>query len=96
MFTKKMFGERFRRLRKAKGEAQTAIAQVLGVTVTQISDMENGKTMTTLEKLTIICQHYHVSADYLLGLTDDPAALPSCGVRSIFLSRQRALIRRFR
>ena len=62
MFTKKMFGERFRRLRK-----------VLGVTVTQISDMENGKTMTTLEKLTIICQHYHVSADYLLGLTDDPA-----------------------
>ena len=73
MFTKKMFGERFRRLRKAKGEAQTAIAQALGVTVTQISDMENGKTMTTLEKLTIICQHYHVSADYLLGLTDDPA-----------------------
>ena len=24
------------------------------------------------ERIALICQHYKVSADYLLGLTDDP------------------------
>ena len=33
---------------------------------------ERGTTSTTLEKLSMICRHYNVSADYLLGLTDDP------------------------
>lgn len=73
MFTKELFGRRLRDLRKDRGEAQGVIAGLLGVTITQISDMEKGKTTTTLEKLSIICEHYHVSSDYLLGLTDDPA-----------------------
>ena len=34
--------------------------------------MESGKKTTTSEKIAKLCQHYHVSADYLLGLTDDP------------------------
>lgn len=73
MFTKKQFGERFRAMRLKHGETQPIIAGLLGVTTTQVSDMEHGKTMTTLEKLALICEHYRVSADYLLGLTDDPA-----------------------
>jgi len=32
--------------------------------------LENGKVSTTLEKLALICEHYKVSADYLLGLDD--------------------------
>lgn len=72
MFSKKQFGERLRQLRQKCGETQPVISRILGVTITQISDMENGKTMTTLEKLSLICEHYQVSADYLLGLTDDP------------------------
>ena len=38
----------------------------------QISELEQGNVSTTPEKIVIICTHYHVSADYLLGLTDDP------------------------
>ena len=38
----------------------------------QISELERGSASTTLEKLSLICQHYNVSADYLLGLTDEP------------------------
>lgn len=34
--------------------------------------MENGKKGTTLPKFALICRHYNVSADYLLGLTDEP------------------------
>lgn len=73
LFNKKVFGERLREVRKQRGEAQTAIAKLIDVSVPQVSDMENGKKTTTVEKMALICEHYRVSADYLLGLTDDPA-----------------------
>ena len=72
MFSKELFGERLRELRKKRRETQTDLAAVLGVTDAQISDMEKGKKTTTLEKFALICEHYKVSADYLLGFSDDP------------------------
>ena len=51
--------------------AKKVLAELLDVSVNQISEMEKGTRMTTLEKLAVICQHYNVSADYLLGLTDE-------------------------
>ena len=72
MFSREVFARRLRALRKGAGEKQERLAEVLGVTTTQISDMENGKTTTTLEKFVLICEHYRVSADYLLGLRNEP------------------------
>lgn len=72
MFTKELFGKRLKQLRKEHGEKQEHLAAIIDVTSTQISDMENGKAGTTLEKLTLICEHYKVSADYLLGLKEQP------------------------
>ena len=72
MFDRKKFGVRLRELRQGKRENQSDLADVLSVTTTQISDLENGKTATTLEKTVMICEHYQVSADYLLGLKDEP------------------------
>lgn len=72
MFDQIPFGRRLRELRESRGEKQPALAEALGVSVPQISDMENGKKGTTLPKLALICRHYNVSADYLLGLTDEP------------------------
>lgn len=70
MFHKKDFGIRLRQLRNSRNENQKVLAELLNVTVTQVSDMENGKVSTTLEKLVLICEHYHVSSDFLLGLSD--------------------------
>lgn len=70
MFHKKDFGIRLRQLRIGRNENQKVLAELLNVTVTQVSDMENGKVSTTLEKLVLICEHYNVSSDYLLGLKD--------------------------
>lgn len=72
MFDQILFGRRLRELREGRGEKQPALAEVLDVSVPQISDIENGKKGTTLPKFALICEHYHVSADYLLGLTDEP------------------------
>ena len=72
MFSKELFGQRLRMVRRQKKENQDVLAEILMVTKTQISDMEQGKKTTTLEKLALICEHYGISADYLLGLTDEP------------------------
>lgn len=72
MFDHILFGKRLLEIRTSCGETQPVLAEILDVSVTQISEMENGKKGTTLPKLALICRHYNVSADYLLGLTDEP------------------------
>lgn len=72
MFDQNLFGTRLREIRKSYGDKQPSIAALIDVSVPQVSDIENGKKGTTLEKLAILCEHYNVSADYLLGLTDEP------------------------
>ena len=75
MAVKTCFGARLRDLRESAGESRSALAALLNVGVSQISEMENGRKGTTLERLAQLCIHYHVSADYLLGLIDDPRPL---------------------
>ncbi len=75
MFAKNIFGTRLRELRSQKGIPQKILSELLGVTVTQISDMENGRTFTTIPKLYLLCEYFNVTADYLLGLSDEPAPL---------------------
>ena len=72
MFSKELFGQRLREIRKQQRETQDGLAVVLDVSTSQISEMEHGKKTTTLEKFALLCEHYKVSADYLLGLSDDP------------------------
>ena len=72
MLSKELFGQRLRALRKQKNERQDDLAMVLDIQKSQVSEMEHGKLTTTLEKFVLICEHYKVSADYLLGLSDDP------------------------
>lgn len=72
MFSKELFGKRILEARKKANENQEILSKLLDVNKSHISEMETGKKTTTPEKITLICRHYHISADYLLGLTDDP------------------------
>ena len=72
MFTKEQFGQRLLELRKRNHETQTDLADLIETKKSHISEMESGKKTTTIEKFAKICEHYKVSADYLLGLSDDP------------------------
>ena len=72
MFSKEIFGQRLKAIRKENKETQDDLALVLDVGKSHISEMERGNRTTTAEKIALICQHYRVSADYLLGLSDDP------------------------
>ena len=70
MFSKELFAERLLALRKEAGETQEDIAVLLDVKRTQVSEMERARKTTTVEKLSLLCDHFNVTADYLLGLTD--------------------------
>ena len=72
MFSKELFGKRIMELCKNHQEKQPILADLLGVSVGHISEIERGNRTTSPERIALLCEHYHVSADYLLGLTDDP------------------------
>ena len=71
MFQRNIFGQRLKALRKAKKESQSNLAELLGVSANQVSEMELGKKTTSFERLAILCEHFNVCSDYLLGLTDE-------------------------
>ena len=73
METRKILGDRLRKLRNDKSVSQMQLAGVLGLTQNAIGMMERGYRGTTIEKLVLIAEFFHVSTDYLLGITDDPA-----------------------
>ena len=73
MFSKELFGQRLHEIRKKNHETQEDLAALIDSVKSHISEMEHGKKTTTAEKIALICEHYKVSSDYLLGLSDDPS-----------------------
>lgn len=74
MFSKELFGQRIFQLRKQHHETQKDLAELLDVGKGHISEIERGNRTTSAERIALICEHYQVSSDYLLGLVDDPTA----------------------
>lgn len=65
--------ERLRERREKRRLRNGQVALYLGITTSYVSQMENGKKQPSLEVLTRLAKYYDTSADYLLGLTDDPS-----------------------
>jgi transcriptional regulator with XRE-family HTH domain len=51
---------------------QRELAELCGFTTFQVSKYENGKNEPGAGPLEQMSRHLEVSADYLLGITDDP------------------------
>ena len=66
---------RIRELREDRDLSQAAIAEILKTTQQQYSKIETGKSDISGEKLRLLAKFYNISADYILGLTDDPRPL---------------------
>lgn len=72
MFSKKIFAERVKLLRKEKNLKQSELGKIVGLNFTAISDIERGRRTTTMEKLDALADFFDVSVDYLMGRTDNP------------------------
>lgn len=64
-------GDKIKELRNAKKMTQEQLANRLGLVKGSISAYEQGTKYPSLDVLVNLCQIFNVSADYLLGLSDD-------------------------
>ena len=65
-------GESLKRFRREKGISQKTVAEKLGIMPQAYYRYESDKFVPTADIIIKIAQAYDVSADYLLGLDDEP------------------------
>ena len=65
------FIERLRELRIERGLTQTQIAQSTGLSQPALANWEKGKRIPNAVAIIKLAKFFNVSADYLLGLTDE-------------------------
>ena len=52
--------------------SQKQVAEGVGISETLYQKYEYGKTKPAYDVIIKLCKYFNVSADYLLGLSDDP------------------------
>jgi len=67
-----VLAERLRRLRVSQGLNQTELGELTGIPYQVISRIEHGHQSIYVERLADLATKLNVSADYLMGLADDP------------------------
>ncbi|MGI5848819.1 MAG: LexA family protein [Christensenellales bacterium] len=72
---------RIRELRIYNGLSQDALAKILNVHQTAVSQWEKGRTTPDIEVLPKIAQHFNVSVDYLLGIETSNSTHLNKGVK---------------
>ncbi len=65
------FGTRLKELRKVKNLTQQELANKVDLVKSSISAYEKGLKYPSVEVLIKLCNCFNVSADYLLGLSDE-------------------------
>ena len=63
--------KRMRDLREDHDKTQQEIADYLGTSQTMYARYERGANELPVRLLIMLCKYYNVSADYILGLTDE-------------------------
>lgn len=66
-----LLGNRLKMLRQLRNLTQEQVASVIGVTAKAISSYESGLRQPSFDVLLSLASYYHVSTDYLLGVSAD-------------------------
>lgn len=69
------YKNRIRNLREDHDLTQTDVAKILGVGQRTYADYELGNTRIPVDSLIKLAKYYHVSMDYICGLTAKPYKL---------------------
>ena len=65
------YRKRMRDIREDRDLSQEEVGRVIQKSQQGYSHIENGRAELKIEDLKALCRFYKVSADYLIGLTDD-------------------------
>jgi len=71
-----MFRERLKQIRDMRELTQSDLGAMVGLDLNTISRYETGKTEPSADIIALLARALDVSADYLLGLKDDPRGRP--------------------
>lgn len=82
-------------MRKDHHDTQASLAKHLRVTVSTIRSWEQEKSSPSHDMLVAICRLYHVSADYLLGLSNMDPAYDQRQRTEIFSQQEMMLLREY-
>ena len=88
-----MIGERLSEIRKDHRHTQVDLANLLGVTLSTVRSWEQEKSSPSHDLLVAICRLYHISSDYLLGLSDVDPVYERERKRKRFTERELAALR---
>ncbi len=69
---REVLGERVVILRRRRGFSQPELAHQAGMSVTTLNRVENAHQSLYMEKVVSLVKALGTTADYLLGLSDDP------------------------
>ncbi len=69
---REVLGERVVILRRRRGFSQPELAHQAGMSVTTLNRVENAHQSLYMEKVVSLAKALGTTADYLLGLSDDP------------------------
>lgn len=66
-----MFAQRMKTAREMRRHSQASLAEIVDVSPQQIHRLETGRHVPSSETVKAVAQALDVSADYLLGLSDE-------------------------
>lgn len=69
-FQTDLFITRFAELKESAGETNKDLQEIFGLSLSAVINYQTGKRTPDIAFLHKLAEHYHVSADYLLGLSD--------------------------
>jgi transcriptional regulator with XRE-family HTH domain len=81
MDTLSTFANRFKKLREERGLSQSDLAKELNISRGSVSFYENGSRSPDIKVLADICNYFHVSSDWLIGISSVKS--PSIEIRAI-------------
>lgn len=68
--------QKIKEIREDKDKTQMEIGKIINKSQQGYAHIENRKAKLTIEDLMKLCEYYNLSADYILGYTDEPKQLP--------------------
>lgn len=63
---------RLRQIREDRDLTQTEIGKILNKSQQGYNHIETGRAELKIDDLKLLCRYYKLSADYVIGLSDDP------------------------
>ena len=70
------YRQRLREIREDRDLSQAEVGQVINKSQQGYSHIENGRAELKIDDLIALCRFYQLSADYLIGLTNEPKNHP--------------------